>query len=455
MTNILLITVDSLRADHVGCYGHERDTTPTIDALAADGISFNAFANSTWTRASFPSIITSTYPLEYGGFEYLSDDRTTLGETFKSADYDTAAFHSNLWLSRDYNYNRGFDKFYDSKSDPGLLSRLRTAAKLGMNHDSVGYRLLQWLYNATEESVGVNIGQTYDHAEKITNEAIRWLDSAEEPFFAWVHYMDVHHPYMPHEHSLDLLGVDYEITRREAIKLRRKMLESPRDISKLERQQLLNLYDGEIRWTDEQIARLVDAVERQFDREETAYVITSDHGEEFFEHGRFSHNRGMYDEILRVPIVVNGADRVQNIKARGHQSGLHELLDVAPTCCALAGVSIPKFYRGRSLIHSTASREDVTVFSQTLRNAEPKISARNRDWKFIWDLASSSRELYDIGSDPEESNNVVSGRTGLAREFESRVQEHLNSLRQPDEALPEVEMGEETESRLRNLGYLE
>jgi arylsulfatase A-like enzyme len=455
VTNVLLVTIDSLRADHVGCYGYERETTPTIDALAADGLSFDAFANSNWTRASFPSIITSTYPLEYGGFEYLSDDRTTVGQAFDAADYDTAAFHSNLWLSRDYNYDRGFDHFYDSKSNPGLLSRLRTAAKLRLDHDSVLYNVLQWLYDTTEEKAGIDVGQTYNDAETMTDEVIDWLDGAQEPFFAWVHYMDVHHPYVPHEDALDSLDIDLNLNRREAIQLRRKMLESTREITESERQQLLDLYDGEIRYTDEQIGRLVDAVEQRFDREETAYVVTSDHGEEFLEHGRFSHNHGMYDEVLKVPIVVNGADRVRGVEARGHQSELVELLDVAPTCCALAGVSTPKSYRGRSLLEVAASREDATVFSQSLLETESKISARTQEWKFIWNRETEERELYDIETDPEESENLVSERTGLVEEFESRVEEHLNSLRDTDEALPKVEMDNETEDRLKNLGYLE
>jgi arylsulfatase A-like enzyme len=451
MQNVVLVTVDSLRADHVGWYGYGRETTPVVDELADDGLSFDCFANANWTRASFPSIVTSTYPLECGGFEYLADERTTVGEAIQRDGPTTAAFHSNLWLSRDYNYERGFDHFYDSKSDPSLLARLRTYLKLNLDHDGLIYRTLQTLYDVTEEKTGVDVGQTYKDAETITDEALDWLSGVDDPFFCWVHYMDVHHPYVPHDDAAEALGIDLDISEREAVQLRRKMLEEPDTVTDAEFQTLLDLYDAEIRYTDAQIGRLKEAVDARFGTDETAFVVTADHGEEFLEHGRFSHNDGMYDEVLSVPLVLSGGC----VDADGHQEGLVELLDIAPTCCDLAGVSVPDEYRGRSVLDTSGSGTDTTIISETTSGEEFKFAIRTREWKYIWDRDSGVTELYDLTADPEEQDNVVDEREDVAAEFREQLESHIDDIRATNTDLPDVEMDTETEERLQNLGYLE
>ncbi|WEL21113.1 sulfatase [Halorhabdus sp. BNX81] len=451
MTNIVLVTIDSLRADHLGYYGYDRETSPVIDSLAADGLSFDAYANSSWTRASFPSIITSTYPLEFGGFEYLSDQRTTVGSVVSEGDYETAAFHSNLWLSRDYNYGRGFDQFYDSKTDPSLLAKLRAFVKLNLDDDGIVYRTLQRLYDVTEEKAGVDVGQTYKDAETITDEAIEWIESTTGDFFVWVHYMDVHHPYVPHSKISADLGIDPGVSEREAIQLRRKMLEEPEEISDDEYQTLVDLYDTEIRYTDTHIGRLIDVANQHGGDEDTAVVLTSDHGDEFREHGQFSHTPTMYDEVLHVPIIVSGAD----VKETGHQDEQVELLDIAPTVADLADVPTPDSYRGRSLLAAAGSGEDVDVISETWQNDEYKLSVRTPEWKYIWDRDAGVRELYHLASDPDETQNVINDQPDIADNLQERLREHLEELRETNETLPNVSMDNETEARLKDLGYLE
>ncbi|MEF8775771.1 MAG: sulfatase [Haloarculaceae archaeon] len=454
MTNVLLVTIDSLRRDHVGCYGYERNTTPVIDDLAEGGLYFDAFANANWTRASFPSIITSTYPLEYGGFEYLADKRTTVGTAVGEAGHATGAFHSNLWLSRDYNYDRGFDRFYDSKSDPSILSRLRSWVKLNVDHDSLLYRTLQRLYDTTEEQAGLDVGQTYKDAAEITEEAIDWIAGVDGPFFCWVHYMDVHHPYLPHEEAAAALGLDLGLGERDAIKLRRKMLEDPDELSEEEFCTLLDLYDAEIRYTDDQIGRLLDTVDRSFDAEDTAVVVTSDHGEEFDDHGGFSHNPSMYDEVLSVPLVVSGAGAVSETASTGHQPELVELLDVAPTCVDLAGGEIPEGYRGRSLLEAATPGTDARLIAETDQADEYKLALRTREWKFIWDRDAGTRELYNLVDDPGEREEVSVAHPDIAADLERELADHLSDLRQTNEALPEPDMDVQTKQRLRDLGYL-
>lgn len=456
MPNIVLITVDSLRADHLSAYGYERETSPVIDQMAEDGLFFDAYANSHWTRASFPSIITSTYPLEYGGFEYLSDNRLTVGEAMQDLGHKTAAFHSNLWLSREYNYDRGFDHFYDSKTDPTLLSKLRTYVKLQLNSEGLLYKGLQWLYDTTEEKAGMDIGQTYRDAETITDRAIEWLTKQEGgDLFCWVHYMDVHHPYLPHDAESEKMGLDITMSDREAVKLRRKMLEEPDDLTEEEVQVLVDLYDNEIRYTDRHIGRLRSAVEEHLGLDNTAFIITGDHGEEFGEHGGFSHNPSYYDEVLHVPFVINGADRVSGMTAKGKQSEDLELLDIAPTVRDLGGGENIEAYRGRSGLSTIDTGESCDLFSETKKGEDYKICFRSNGWKFIWDRDTGVKELYNLESDTGETEDIFAEHAEVADEYESAIRDHIEEIRQTNEELPNVEMDTGTEERLKDLGYLE
>ena len=447
--NVVLVTVDSLRADHCSSYGYDRETSPNLDALAAEGLALDAYANANATRASFPSILTSTYPLAYGGFKYLSDRRTMLGSPLQDAGYATGGFHSNVWLSRDFNYDRGFDRFYDSKSEPGLVARLRTLLKTNLDQDGLVYRTLQSVYDRTERRAGIDVGQTYKDAETTTDRALDWIRGAPEPFFCWVHYMDVHHPYVPRPEYAAEMGVEMDVGEREAIRLRRKMLERPDDVTDAERQVLVDLYDAEIRYADEQIGRLVETVRGT--APETAFLCTSDHGEEFYEHGGYSHNPSMYDEVLYVPLVLAGP----GIESAEEPDVSVELLDVAPTVHDLAGVDSPDTYRGRSALDRVGSGESATVVSETENDDGLRLSVRRDGWKYIWDQGEGSEELYDLGADPGERENVVEEEPDARAPLRAHLEGHVEELAETNESLPEVRMDAETERRLKDLGYLE
>jgi arylsulfatase A-like enzyme len=446
--NVVLVTVDSLRADHCSSYGYDRETSPNLDALAAEGLAVDAYANANATRASFPSILTSTYPLAYGGFKYLSDRRTMLGTPLREAGYSTGGFHSNVWLSRDFNYDRGFDRFYDSKSDPGPMARLRTFLKTNLDQDGVVYRTLQSVYDRTERQAGIDVGQTYKDAETITDRALDWIRGAPEPFFCWVHYMDVHHPYVPRPSYAAEMGVEMDIGEREAIRLRRKMLERPDDVTDEERQVLVDLYDAEVRYADEQIGRLVDSVRGSAG--ETAFLCTSDHGEEFYEHGGYSHNPSMYDEVIHVPLVLAG----EGIESDRPEVEV-ELLDVAPTVHDLAGVGSPGTYRGRSVLDRVETGESAAVISETENDDGLRLSIRRDGWKYIWDQGEATEELYDLEADPGEHENVVEEAPDARAPLRAHLEEHVEELAETNESLPDVAMDAETERRLKDLGYLE
>ncbi len=443
MTSVLLVTIDSLRADHVGCYGHDRDTTPAIDDLAAAGTALDAVATANSTQYSFPSILTSTYPLAYGGAGYLSEERVTVAQAVADGDVATAGIHSNLWLSRDYGYDRGFDYFYDSKSEPGPLARLRMLAKSKLPGDSAVFQGLKRAYEFVESTGGVDLGQTYKDAETTTDRAVEWVEGVDGEFVAWVHYMDPHHPYVPRPDHLDELGLDPGVGDNEAIRLRRKMLDEPDELTDDEHRTLVDLYDGETRYTDHHVGRLVEAFERAAPAEFVT-IVTADHGEEFADHGGYSHTYTMYDEVLDVPLVVAG-DAVPAPRRA-------ELLDVAPTVCDLVGVAPPDNYCGTSLFEP---RERDHVISENTKGEDYKFAVQDDRWKYIWDRETGTTELYDRDADPGETENLVAECTDVAERFQALLDDHLEFVLASDRALPEVEFDDETERRLRDLGYLE
>jgi len=175
MQNTVLITVDSLRADHIGHLGHSRDTTPTMDRLADRGATFsNTFAHACSTRPSFPSILTSVYSRMYGGYERVAANQTVIAEPFDDAGYDTAGFHSNLYLSADFGYDRGFDCFFDSKVDENRspTQRLKSFVKSTLDEDGLLFQTLSNMVETAERQVGVNLGLAYVPATDLTDMAV-------------------------------------------------------------------------------------------------------------------------------------------------------------------------------------------------------------------------------------------------------------------------------------------
>lgn len=451
MDDVLLVTIDSLRADHVGHLGYDRETTPNIDALAESGTHCtNAYAHACSTRPSFPSILTSAYSLMYGGYERVSDEQTIVSEVFDDAGYQTAGFHSNLYLSADFGYDRGFDTFYDSKTDPSATARVRQAVKDHLDSDGWLYQTLANAFEVAERQAGANIGSAYVSAEEITDMAVEWVDEtdSDQPSFLWVHYMDVHHPYVPPaEHQRPFR--DEPIGEREAIKLRRKMIESPEDVTEEELSKLVDLYDAETRYADAEIGRLVDTVEDAWG--DVTTLVTADHGEEFKEHGRFSHHATFYDEVVHVPFVLTP-----------HGDGtvcedLVGLLDVSPTVVDAAGLDRPDSWQGESLREMLAAegwpREQIIGDWQTGDPGEKRFSVRDHDWKFISN--ADGQQLYHLPDDPSETENVAEDYPDVVAEMEAVVDAHCEEVEATNVDLGEVEMEEGVKQRLRDLGYKE
>jgi arylsulfatase A-like enzyme len=449
MTDVLFITVDSLRADHVGHLGYERDTTPNMDALAEEGTTFeNAFAHACSTRASFPSILSSVYSLMFGGYERVSEEQSLVSEAFSDAGYRTAGFHSNLYLSADFGYDRGFDTFFDSKTSPSATARIRQFVKDSLDQDGYLYKALARAFEVAEREAGVNIGSAYVDAEEITDRALDWVEDksgSASSSFLWVHYMDVHHPYVPPEEHQRVFRDD-PIGEAEAIKLRRKMIESPGEVTDAELAKIIDLYDAEIRYTDRQMGRLIERMRELWDRD--AHVcVTADHGEEFLDHGRFSHYTTFYDEVMNVPLVVS--------EGTGRNDEIVGLTDVPPTLLQMAGVDVPETYCGSDLSAVIDGEEERTHVLGTKDdgNGGRVFAYRDHEWKYI--TRPGRTELYDLTADPEETTDVSDAHPEVLEKAESVLDGLRGNIEDTNVDLDEVEMDENVKQRLRDLGYQE
>ncbi|WP_049911017.1 sulfatase [Halorubrum coriense] len=447
MTDIVLITIDSLRHDHLGSYNYNRDTSPNIDDIAERSHRFsNVFSHAGMTRASFPTILSSSYTNMYGGYERITEGRALISEVLKEEDSSTAGFHSNLFLCADFGYERGFDTFYDSKTDPGLTAKLRQLIKTNLDQDSLLYGVLQSLYDATEKNAGLNVGSSYVKADAITDRSIEWVNQTDsDDRFLWTHYMDVHHPYVPPE-EYQLQFRDSPISDRRSIKLRRKMLESPDEITREERQDLIDLYDAEIRFTDHEVGRLVDEVKDSWG-EDTIVMITADHGEEFYEHGQYSHNT-VHDEGIHVPLIIDDG-------TTGEHDEIVGLVDIAPTIAEYAGCDIPDNFYGNSLISVVTNgiwERDHVIGDWGGSDGEPdRFFYRSHDWKYI--KKQDNEQLYDLTTDPEEKNDIRGENPPALSEIRSKIEEHRKLVSETSMDAGDVEMDEVVQDRLEKLGY--
>lgn len=387
--SFLLISVDTLRRDHLGSYGYPRATSPQIDALAARGTVFtNAVSTSSWTLPAHASLLTGRYP-SYHGLEddglKLRQDVPTLAASLQAAGYHTLAVVSHVYVSRAFGLERGFDVFDDSLIEEGLS-------------------------NPVAEAV---VDRFLEHAG----------EGLAEPFFAFVHFFDPHWPYEPPEpfrSRFALAGyagpVDGSV---------RSLLPwwADEPMPAEDRDQMLALYDGEIAYLDGQIGRLLDALEDPARRGETVVLITADHGEEFKDHGRLGHGRTLFEEQLRVPLVAAG----HPLFAPGtRRDDLVSITDLAPTILDLAGAGALAGANGRSV--RAAGPPERAVFAESIRFGVEMRSVHRGRYKGIEVPSQGERTLFDLAADPAERSPLEEDPTrgGVAAEL-ARYAERADS----------------------------
>jgi len=281
MKNVILLTIDTLRKDTLGCYGNKDELTPFVDSLQDKCIKFtNAQSSRPYTQASFPGILTSSYYLEYGRQKKCSPKRTLISEVLKKSGITTAAFHSNPYLCGYFSWNKGWDVFYDSMQDE-ISDKIPYIKGDGINH-----KVDQWLYSY------------------IKNDHYR-------PFFLWTHYMDVHEPYIPAKEYLNKVDPSIHLSEDEMLNLFKEVI-LKRDVSNKETVKLLKkLYDAGVRETDDYVKGFFSILEKYNVLKDTVVIITTDHGDEFAEHKGLSHDGKMYSELINSPLIIYFNDCTQ------------------------------------------------------------------------------------------------------------------------------------------------
>ncbi|MHC4318727.1 MAG: tetratricopeptide repeat protein [Planctomycetota bacterium] len=358
--NVLLITSDTTRADHVGCYGNRGVATPVIDDLARHGtLCATAVTPSPATLPAHASLLTGLYPYRHGaranGTFRLEDRVTTLAERLRDADYRTAAVISAFVLDSRFGLDQGFEVYDDDLTK-------------GIKHSPHMFR---------------------ERPGELTNEPVTaWLgENGHEPFFLWVHYFDPHAAYLPPE--------PYRTQYRHA------------------------LYDGEIAYVDAQVGALMEQLEALGVRDKTLVIFASDHGEGLGEHGEQTHSLLVYDSTLHVPLIFNAPARLPRGKVMHRQTCL---VDVVPTVLALLGEEVPDDLDGVSLCQpAPAEPRPVlieTIATMTLHGWAPLVGVRREDYKYI---LAPTPELYDLQRDPKELDNLHAAEPKIVRAMSDRL----------------------------------
>ncbi len=429
--NVLLITVDCLRPDHLGYYGYLPDISPNIDSLASKGALFlEAIANGGRTPDSFPSILASQLPpLTHEEYREIMKRSPTLAGLMKEAGYGTAAFHSNAFVSKFYNYDNGFDVFRDDMTKITSIRRRKDRIRIMRSPGKrkppkIIFKAFNMAFNTFNHlrfSLG---GHLHLDAEKLTQGAISWLDIYRGSFFLWVHYMDAHYPYLPPKKYARRF-CKQRINRYKMSHLYHKMMRNfrrPERMSSEEMDSLIGLYDANISYVDYNIGRLLGSLGSRL--ENTLVIITADHGEAFAEHNTLGHVGILYEELVHVPLIIAGL----GIKAGTVVREPVELMDLAPTVAEMVVLGSVEGFHGRSLLPVIRGIKRETrgiIIARQFDDLYQRcISYRTSDWKYIrtesLDEANTlvSEEVYNLKDDPREGNNLHGSEDRKAIAFE-------------------------------------
>jgi arylsulfatase A-like enzyme len=449
--NVVLIAVDTLRADFLQAYNmNARPKTPNVLALSQDAVVFqNAIAQSSWTKASFGTILSGLYPEAHtatGKASALPLEITTMAEVLNAGGYYTRGFSNNPNITSLFNYNQGFVEYTDLKPDL-LFGAKASCEKL------VGYDILRKVYQVAAGKLfkgRINITDFYQPAEVVTDTGLAWIDGLERPkdapFFLFLHYMDPHDPYRDPDHP----GKGYA----------RVQMANP-DPDKY-KEAFLRSYSYEIEYMDQHVGRLIDGLRQRGLYDDTLIVFTSDHGEEFHEHGGWWHGLSLYDEQIKVPLML----KLPGNAAKGtYISDLARHVDLAPTLAQFARLAPDAKWQGKPLLTAAleSNHGDVTfvhshldfegIQLKSLRGFDKKLILANEGNK----RGYAPKELYDLAADPAEQTNLADQEPGAVALFENGIAEmdaYIKEGAAQPQSLSTENLSPAERERMRALGYL-
>jgi len=404
--NVFLIVIDALRQDHLSCYGYSRDTTLNICALADKGILFeNAISQSSWTRPGVASILTGLYPKNHGAQNRnnsLSEDKILISEILKENGYKTSAFVTNGNIKSEFGFNQGFDEFIYLKEDK----------------DNVNMHILS---DKVNDVIFDSLG-----------------DIPLKNNFVYIHYTDTHDPYTPQERFFSSNFSDF-FNSSEMDILGKKIngLKNKEEILN----QLIDFYDDEILFTDKNIGELVSWMKEKEIYDSSIIIITADHGEEFLEHGKIRHGKTLYDESIKIPLIIHTPEgKSQRLKEQiSHVNLIPSILD-------LINIKSELIFDGTSIFSSFQGE----TFSELDLDGRKLVSVRANDAKLIFNQINNSFQAFNLVKDTLEKNNIYTPSKGFI--LEPSLIDYLKNRFSKDENLPDLD--KQTLESLKALGYL-
>lgn len=425
-SNVILISLDTLRADHLGCYGYQRPTTPTLDKFASEGVLFeDVTSTSPWTLPAHGSMLTGLYPNRHGLKSLhcsLPDDITTLAEVFKQHGFSTAAVVNVYFVSEKYGFDRGFDSFV-------YIERF----------------VDEW------------------RPSKVGDKAIEWLSQQnDKPFFLFLHYFDVHGDYSSSLNYEKQFVRPYQGIADGTTEQLHRFRDGLVSLNQTDAEHLIDLYDAGIRQLDDGIARLFSCLETKKLLDNSLIIITSDHGEEFLDHGGVLHSQTQYQELVHIPLIMRGPGIPRSKRIKQAVS----MVDVMPTVLSSFAISEPTSLDGLDLcplwqkkgyqlparyIFSEASKE-----KEHPQKFNPKFdikrAVRHPRYKLHYDKLTKGKKLYDLQNDLQEKFDVASKHPQLVDSMLLQLKDFMSVSKKGIQLPP---LSPEEIQKLKSLGYID
>ncbi len=427
--NIIFLVIDALRTDHLGYSGYPRPTSPNIDALAQESVIFTqCYSQSAHTKPSIASLFTSMYPSQHNIISGNSKDE-----------------HGNVF-------------------SPLLISSLKTMAEYLKEggYNTLGLLEQGQLRNYMGFAQGFNYYNSFMIlASYINKEFLTWLPfNKHREFFAYLHYQDVHAPYTP----LPAYAKLFDIEQGDFVPTRGGAWQSAKDdwrqflmdfkamkvnVSQEDVEQLVNAYDAEIRALDDELGLFFRKLKNEGVYDNSIIIITADHGESFLEHGKFDHGNGLYDEVLRVPLII----RFPKMQYAGVVDTPVQMIDILPTLLDYLNIEKSGEISGHSLMKTLGEgngREEYPIYSEW----EELIMVRKGNLKMIYDRELDKAELYDLKNDPGEQNDLSTQDLATVSMMRSELIDWIKEIEanRPEQA--SIKVDNKTVENLKSLGYI-
>lgn len=421
--NVILISIDTLRADHLSCYDYPRPTSPAIDAFRKDSVLFRlCISHCSSTLASHASILTSLIPVHHRAFftrsQPLPENVTTMAELLKEKKYHTVSYNDGGQIAPDFGLNQGFD-IYESMGNK-------------YRHDNL-------------------------HFKRIVDHSISWMEENRKKdngkFFLFLHTYETHHPYTPGKKYLEMFDNGYNGTLPEhiSVPLIKQINKGEVEINDADKQHIIDTYDAEIRSMDDSFKRLMTYLKENNLYDNTMIIFTSDHGEEFGEHGKWAiHSNTLFNEQIHVPLII----KLPESRFAGTEVNyLTRSIDILPTVMHLLGEKPQSYFEGITLAPLIQGKEPKNeVFAISQRDMQKNYvraywSVMNKKWKLY------HRKLYDLENDPKEQIDVSHKHQQLKTSLEKYAIHFMKKFKRKFR-LKKVKPGKELRKTLETLGYL-